>query len=373
MNILTFHTFAPGKVTDMFRRSVEDFENDLELVSPYVVSLEKLLETHDGTALTFDDATGSQLLYAVPRLLSAGLPATFYIPTGLVGGDSFLSWDQLRQLRDMGFSIQSHGHAHTRYSEMTIEQVTDDLAMSFFWLNKELGIKPQDVATPFGEYTRDIADVVRLGGFRSMRTTQPTQEYSDDFCLPSFAVKNDSDISAWLPVSATEYWDEIYSGKTRREPGGHEHLRFAEIKKYLKGPTVVDFGAGYAQLCKELKAEHGDWEVVASDVSSEAASSSGYRPYMVSSAYSTPATDKQFNTAVCSCTMEYMDDNAAFLREAARIAERLVVVVPNGKHSTCSQLREYTPETVPKLLGEYGQVTECYVKHGFVLAVVEFE
>lgn len=372
MIILTYHTFSREPTNDMFRRHIQDFAADLDLVGHHVKPLSEVVRNKDGMALCFDDASISQWEIAIPTLIDRNLPAAFCVATSLIGTHGYMSWDDLRALNQLfPLSIQSHGVSHQRLSEMSRTQAVDEGISSREKILEEVGDRPWCLATPFGEWTAQIASWVAKAGYDAMRTTEPTDAYTDDHCLPSFVVKSDSDLSQWLPINASTYWGDVYS-KGGTEPGGHEHLRFAAIKRHIRGPNVVDVGAGYAQLCKELHHENPTWSISAVDFSDSAREASSYRPYYLRSAYDLPFEHRSQDSIVCSCTMEYLDDERMFLKEAKRVGKQLILVVPAGKNERNSQLRSYTIEGLTDLLAPFGEVVECYREHGFILGVVRF-
>lgn len=366
INILTYHTFNREETHEMFRRSLADFRKDLAIVQPMVRTLQDVVANDDGLALTFDDAAISQWEVAMPELVAANVSATFFVPVSLVGQPKYMSWDQLRALHSKGFSIQSHGVSHDKVSEMPESLAMMELRKSADLIEREIGKRPFAFSTPFGEWTPRVAEMVEEAGYSVLRTTEPTAKDSGPYCVPSFAVKWDSDIAQFLPVTSDEYWKDVYEGKLDTEKGGHEHLRFTAIKRYIVGPNVLDVGAGYAQLCKELKAEHPEWEVTAFDRSVEAAKASKYEPYLLGSAELMPAG--QWNTVIASCTLEYLQDPHAFLKRAAMFSEVVIVVVPHGQRTAA--MEDFTVESVAALLGRYGEIRDVIEEHGFILGVI---
>ncbi len=169
-------------------------------------------------------------------------------------------------------------------------------------------------------------------------------------------------------------WDDIYSGKIQGEKGTihGQNLRFNEVLKYLEGDNILDVGSGYAELCKRIKTQFPDKRVVALDTSVEAKTYSGYEPYITGTAYELPFKDKEFDLLTCTQTIEYIDDNK-FLREALRIAKKAIITTVNGKHPTCSQLREYSENSIRQLIEPYGEIEVLFVKEGMIFAKVKFK
>src|SRR5215212_8623312 len=73
--------------------------------------------------LNFDDDWKGQFTYAVPILEKYGFKATFFVTTGCLtyqnssfcnnaGGDSAMTWEDIRSLSELGHDIQAHGMSH---------------------------------------------------------------------------------------------------------------------------------------------------------------------------------------------------------------------------------------------------------------------
>lgn len=115
--ILAYHNVVPDDEPLTGERRVHlclsGFARQLDLISDVaeVIPLEKVLEPpsekeHERlrVAITFDDAYRGALRVAVPELARRGIPATVFVPTGLLGRDAFW-WDAL-ELSDEGRAIQ---------------------------------------------------------------------------------------------------------------------------------------------------------------------------------------------------------------------------------------------------------------------------
>lgn len=173
-------------------------------------------------------------------------------------------------------------------------------------------------------------------------------------------------------ISKSEYWNDIYSGKVKAEPGGNEHYRYGMAMKYLEGESIVDIGAGYCGLCKIIKDAYPEKYVLALDMSESAMKSSNYQPYKVSSIYSMPFPTKSFDMALCMQVLEYVEDNDAAIKEVQRIAKRGIFTVTNGKHKTCSQLREYNLESFVSMLSAYGEIEHSEYVHAMLFVKIKF-
>ncbi len=120
-------------------------------------------------AITIDDAYRSAYDVAWPRLKKAGLPVTLFLSTDAIdaGGPGFMTWDQIRELRDAGVAIGAHGAAHAHMAELSAEDIRADLERSIRRIEEELGERPALFSYPHGEMTAAARDAVVAAGFKA--------------------------------------------------------------------------------------------------------------------------------------------------------------------------------------------------------------
>ena len=79
--------------------------------------------------LSFDDGNKSDITYVAPALQRLGFSATFFVSEGLgFGGPQRLSWDDVRQLDQMGFEIANHTISHPNLLLIPPQQVRPQIA-----------------------------------------------------------------------------------------------------------------------------------------------------------------------------------------------------------------------------------------------------
>lgn len=227
--VIVYH--AIGRV----RRSARDwngfirpgrFEAQMAYLAEHrrVVPLGELLDSTPGpgpplVAIAFDDGYRVVLEHAVPVLRETRFPATFFVPTKWIGavrgwggeGDTALpimDADELRALEELGFAVESHGHAHIDYARSDPNAVVDDLRMSFEVLTEVLGRPPRYVAYPYGRVTESAANEAARLGFRAGFVLDRPQGVSGAFARervpivpadarPLFALKSAGRYSGW--------------------------------------------------------------------------------------------------------------------------------------------------------------------------------
>ncbi|HET9947370.1 MAG TPA: polysaccharide deacetylase family protein [Longimicrobiales bacterium] len=119
-------------------------------------SLETALRpgSHRPVAITFDDGTSGQFENAAPALVERGMTATFFVVTDWVGTPGFMTWDELRQLKAWGMSVQSHSRSHPHMSEIDEARLRSELADSKARLDEELAQETTQIALPAGDKPR---------------------------------------------------------------------------------------------------------------------------------------------------------------------------------------------------------------------------
>lgn len=131
--------------------------------------------------LSFDDGWKNQYEYAFPLLKEFHDTATFFIFTNAANRGNHLTWDELREMRDAGISIEAHTKTHPYLQKITDPQeLTREIAGSKKILEEELGIPVTSFAYPFGKYDDAVIAEVKNSGFRTARSLRGETMQSED-------------------------------------------------------------------------------------------------------------------------------------------------------------------------------------------------
>jgi len=142
--------------------------------------------------ITFDDGWRSQYVNALPILRELGVRATFFLFPNALGHETFMSWDEARELVTAGMEIGSHSTSHLYMTKQPAEDLPREIAGSKQWLEEELGTAVDTFSYPFGLYNATSTKAVHEAGYTTARTLAHTTMHSRDtrFELGSYLVGN---------------------------------------------------------------------------------------------------------------------------------------------------------------------------------------
>jgi peptidoglycan/xylan/chitin deacetylase (PgdA/CDA1 family) len=128
--------------------------------------------------VTFDDGYADAIASAMPVLSDAGVPATVFLPSGLLGstiGTSYgprnvIDLDGARALVAAGHEVGAHTVTHPRLTELPRAEASNEILGSREELASALGVEVDAFAYPRGLFDDDVVCMVREAGFGSAVT-----------------------------------------------------------------------------------------------------------------------------------------------------------------------------------------------------------
>ncbi len=222
ITVVLYHRVSDD-VRDNLTVGIEQFDRQMMLLKRHcqLVSLDDVLRMsvvpasgRPLVAVTFDDGYLDNYTNAGPALLRHGVPAAFFVSTGIVGterafphdvrrgGASIpnMTWDQLRRMRDWGFIIGSHSVDHIDCAAEAEDTVLAELLQSKADLQRELGVQAPVFAYPYGgrkNMTAERLALVRQAGYVG--------------CLSAYGGSNISTIDPFNVMRRGVHWE--YSDK----------------------------------------------------------------------------------------------------------------------------------------------------------------
>ncbi len=190
VTVVLYHRVSDD-ARDNLTVGIEQFERQMALLARHCrpVSLQQVLamervprSDRPLVAVTFDDGYRDNATNAAPILQRHGIPAAFFVSTGIVGSTrpfphdvrrgnaaiANMSWDDIRSLHRQGFEIGSHSVNHADCAAETSAQVQVELDRSRDDLRRELGVHDLVFAYPYGgrqHMTDERLQLVRLAGY----------------------------------------------------------------------------------------------------------------------------------------------------------------------------------------------------------------
>lgn len=179
---LMYHDLLSSKSSlpadrEWFAVSGEGFARHLDIIAAAGAAgctIEQALDAR-GTrvAISFDDGVRSDYEIALPALAVRGMTATFFVVTDRVGTSGHVTWSELREMRDLGMSIQSHTRSHPFLSELSDRRLRDELAGSKARIDDELGQDTGTLAYPGGDApARRWRHLLEECGYRTIATSR---------------------------------------------------------------------------------------------------------------------------------------------------------------------------------------------------------
>ncbi len=192
--ILGYHGVAdcPRK-DDLFLLQVSPgkFRAQLELIRDAgfgFVTVAEFVRRYNGgepptglAVVSFDDALRNNLTRALPILRQLSIPATVYVPTGWLGGQSpwlgpggdgrILTAGELRELAAAGWELGAHTLTHVDLSKLDYDGCRKEIEGSCEALARIAGVRVQTLAYPFGSYGPAAMAAARDVGLTAAVTT----------------------------------------------------------------------------------------------------------------------------------------------------------------------------------------------------------
>lgn len=120
---------------------------------------------------TFDDGNRSDLTIGAPVLAAHGCTGSFFVLTGRLQHDHYLSVPDIQQLLNSGMTVGLHGCDHVDWRTISSEQLRNETIDARETLAAAVGRPIDAVAIPFGAYNRRVIQHLKQCGFTSIYTS----------------------------------------------------------------------------------------------------------------------------------------------------------------------------------------------------------
>ena len=199
--ILMYHRLTNGEPANLYERSADDFEKDLKYLianninvldfnnlESYITKGE--MPAQNAAIITFDDGDYSWYTLARPLLLKYGMKATFFLWTGIIGSNSFLSWNEVEYMgnymkengtRPFTFGSHSFSHPYLLGKRSSFDNPNEyesflnyELRESKKMIEEHIPDRVTVFALPYGDGAGDdiITYAAARNGYRMIRTSR---------------------------------------------------------------------------------------------------------------------------------------------------------------------------------------------------------
>jgi len=195
--VLMYHKVAPAvRAGDLLTVSVENFDRQmrflrdhrmavpLEVAGRYIQAKRRVA---GAVAVTFDDGTKDNYLYAFPILRKYRIPATIFLIDSQVGNEGYLTWSEVREMRDSGLvSFGSHTVAHVLLTRVSSARSEREIVLSKQLLESRIGVPVTAFSYPLGNMNARVREQVIRAGYALAVAANPGKRGPDD---DVFAIK----------------------------------------------------------------------------------------------------------------------------------------------------------------------------------------
>jgi peptidoglycan/xylan/chitin deacetylase (PgdA/CDA1 family) len=190
ITVLLYHRVS-DEVRDNLTVGIEQFDCQMALLRKYctalsieeVLAFEKIPKSQTPlVCVTFDDGYLDNYSHAAQILLRHGVPAAFFVSTGIIGTEQpfphdvrrgnppipTMNWTHLKKMCDWGFTVGSHSVNHIDCAAEPEEIVRMELAQSREDLRRNLGLDRVLLAYPYGgrmHMTPQRLELVKQAGY----------------------------------------------------------------------------------------------------------------------------------------------------------------------------------------------------------------
>jgi peptidoglycan/xylan/chitin deacetylase (PgdA/CDA1 family) len=182
---------------------------------------------HSEVAITFDDGDITNYTTAFPILKEFGLKAYFFVLAGKLDHPDYLNSQQLKEMKDAGMIIGSHGMHHKFLTELSDIELDYELRESKQILEQTLGCEVEYLSIPRGFCNNRIISKAKEIGYNAIFASY--QENLDGFVFGRISVKYN-----WNLAHFKNILNNGLSYKERLEEA------VKTVSKKILGPRVYD-------------------------------------------------------------------------------------------------------------------------------------
>ncbi len=126
------------------------------------------------TIIYFDDGFKDNLIEVLPICKKYSIPFTVFIVPEYADGSygKYMNWDDIRLLAKNNVEIGSHTYSHAVLTEISNEDIRNELVFSKDRIEKEVGVNVSVFSYPKGRLNVGVVDAVKGAGYKYAVTTR---------------------------------------------------------------------------------------------------------------------------------------------------------------------------------------------------------
>ncbi|MDP2923097.1 MAG: polysaccharide deacetylase family protein [Candidatus Omnitrophota bacterium] len=148
--------------------------------------------------VTFDDGDITNYMVAYPILKYLGLEAYFFIIVSKVGTKGYMDWEQIKEIRDAGMVIGSHGMTHRILIGLKEKELQFELRESKRIIEEKLKQKIYYFSIPKGGYNKKVLAEAKKAGYIAAFSSDPKNGH--DFKIGRIPVRGNWDLEYFKKV-----------------------------------------------------------------------------------------------------------------------------------------------------------------------------
>ena len=155
---------------DKFRDQLDYLRKNYKIVSldNIVNEISNGAVPNNSLAVTFDDGYEDNYRHLLPIAREFGIPVSVFLATDLVGRENYLSWDEVKQMRESGVSFGAHSLSHPHLSDLNEREISESKKV----VEGKTGVSTGLFSYPYGEFNPKTADEVKKAGYKAALTTE---------------------------------------------------------------------------------------------------------------------------------------------------------------------------------------------------------
>ena len=132
--------------------------------------------------VTLDDAYADAFTYAFPVFQKHNVTGNIMVPTGLIQGADYLTWEQLREMTGSGLIFAyNHTWSHASLPNIPVEQIEQEILTAQQQLASQIGKSYPLITYPYGTYDENVFAILRKHGFQGgFSTIHGTRQCDSD-------------------------------------------------------------------------------------------------------------------------------------------------------------------------------------------------